>query len=147
MVQKTSSFFSSLPGGRGRAIVRTATVFRVRRQWLARIPSRRFPMIRPTAPSDTPRLLKLADGTGVFKPSEIVALREVPDDHHTDNHGLGHRSLVWEEGSRVVGFAYYAPAAMTDRTWYLWWIAVERSLHGQGVGGRLLRAAEEEVRA
>ena len=34
-------------------------------------------MIRPTVPEDTPILLDLAEGTGVFKPLEIVALREV----------------------------------------------------------------------
>ena len=34
-------------------------------------------MIRPTVPADTPTLLTLTQGTGVFKPLEIEALREV----------------------------------------------------------------------
>jgi biopolymer transport protein ExbD len=38
-------------------------------------------MIRPTDPADTPLLLQLAESTGVFKPIEIQALREVLDDY------------------------------------------------------------------
>ena len=34
-------------------------------------------MIRPTTPDDTPALVEIARGTGVFKPAEVVALREV----------------------------------------------------------------------
>ena len=83
-------------------------------------------MIRPTVPADTPTLLALAEGTGVFKPHEIVALREVLDDYHAANHGEGHSRVTAEEDGQVVGFAYYAPAAMTDRTWYLYWIAVRQ---------------------
>jgi ribosomal protein S18 acetylase RimI-like enzyme len=103
-------------------------------------------MIRPTVPDDTPALVPLAEGTGVFKPHEIEALREVLDDYFADNHALGHRCVTAEKGGRVLGFAYYAPAAMTDRTWYLYWIAVSRDVQARGTGGLLLRHAEDEVR-
>lgn len=103
-------------------------------------------MIRPTAPDDTPTLLALADGTRVFKPPEVVALREVLDDYHAANHAEGHRSVTAEEAGQIVGFAYYAPAAMTDGTWYLYWIAVRQGLQAKGVGTCLLRHAEEDVR-
>ena len=43
-------------------------------------------MIRPTVPDDTPALLEIARGTGVFKPLEIVALHEVLDDYHAREH-------------------------------------------------------------
>ena len=87
-------------------------------------------MIRPTVPADTPALLALADGTGVFKPLEIQALNEVLDDYHAQNHGQGHRSATFEQDSSVAGFAYVAPAAMADRTWYLYWIAVRKQIQG-----------------
>jgi GNAT superfamily N-acetyltransferase len=103
-------------------------------------------MIRPTSPGDTQRLLEIAAETGVFKPLEIVALREVLDDYHSQMHALGHRSITCERDARVIGFAYYAPAAMTDRTWYLYWIAVEKVTQARGVGSALLRHAEEEIR-
>ena len=103
-------------------------------------------MIRATSPADTKTLLALAEGTRVFKPLEIVALREVLDDYHEANQAEGHRSVSAEEAGQVVGFAYYAPAAMTDRTWYLYWIAVRQDLQAKGAGTSLLRYAEEDIR-
>jgi ribosomal protein S18 acetylase RimI-like enzyme len=103
-------------------------------------------MIRPTRPDETSTLVGIARGTGVFKPGEIVALQEVLDDYHRQMHTLGHRSITSERDGQVTGFAYYAPAAMTDRTWYLYWIAVDKQLHSRGVGSSLLQHAEEEIR-
>jgi ribosomal protein S18 acetylase RimI-like enzyme len=104
-------------------------------------------MIRPTRPEDTPALVELARDTGVFKPAEIDALREVLNDFHTSNHALGHLTTTFEQGGQPIGFAYYAPAAMTDRTWHLYWIAVSRQIQARGVGGELLRRAEDDIRA
>jgi ribosomal protein S18 acetylase RimI-like enzyme len=104
-------------------------------------------MIRPTVPADTPTLLALAQGTGVFKPHEIQALDEVLSDYHaTNREGSGHRSVTWEEGGQIFGFAYYAPAAMTDRTWYLWWIAVRKQRQAGGIGKELMKFVQEDIR-
>jgi ribosomal protein S18 acetylase RimI-like enzyme len=104
-------------------------------------------MIRPTVPADTPTLLALAESTAVFTAADVQALREVLDDYHAENQGWGHRCVTYEkEGGQIVGFAYYAPASMTDRTWYLWWIAVGKQVQARGVGGELLRYVEGAVR-
>ncbi len=102
-------------------------------------------MIRPTLPADTPVLLELAAGTGVFKPLEIVALREVLDDYHASNQALGHRAATLLVDERVAGFVYFAPTAMTDRCWHLYWIAVAKDAQARGLGGRLLKFAEAQV--
>ncbi|MCS6849896.1 MAG: GNAT family N-acetyltransferase [Gemmataceae bacterium] len=104
-------------------------------------------MIRPIHPDDTPVLVALAAETSVFKPMEIEALREVLGDYHAANVQLGHRAVADERQREVVGFAYYAPAAMTDRTWYLYWIAVRKALHARGIGSALLQHAEDDIRA
>ena len=103
-------------------------------------------MIRPTMPADTPMILQIAEGTGVFKPHEIVALNEVISDYHAADHGEDHHAITYEKDGRIIGFAYYAPASMTDRTWYLYWIAVSKQTQARGVGGYLLRHAEEDIR-
>jgi ribosomal protein S18 acetylase RimI-like enzyme len=103
-------------------------------------------MLRPAAPADTTALVPLAAATGVFKPHEIDALQEVLDDYHEVNNTYGHRAVVWEEDRQPLGFVYYAPTAMTDRTWELWWIAVAPDRQGAGLGGRLLAFVEDEVR-
>lgn len=102
-------------------------------------------MIRPTRAEDTPVLVELAEATGVFKPMEIVALREVLDDYHAVNHANGHLSISYERDDGLVGFAYYAPAAMTDRTWYVYWIAVDKNIQAKGIGSELLRTIEEDI--
>ncbi len=103
-------------------------------------------MIRPTVPADTPTLLEVTRGTGVFKPMEIVALREVLDDYHAAAHTLGHRSVTYEQEGQIIGFAYYAPTAMTDRCWHLYWIAVSSQVQARGVGGGLLHYVEDDIR-
>jgi ribosomal protein S18 acetylase RimI-like enzyme len=103
-------------------------------------------VIRPSVPSDTRAILALATQTGVFKPHEIVALEEVLTDFYATNQRLGHYSVTFEEGKEILGFAYYAPAAMTDRAWYLYWIAVTRATQARGIGGRLLKHVEDHIR-
>ncbi len=104
-------------------------------------------MIRPATPADTPTLLDIARGTGVFKPLEIDALREVLDDYYSTDHAEGHRAVCYEQDGAVIAFAYFAPAPMTDRTWYLYWIAVSKRAQAVGLGGTLLRHVEDEARA
>jgi ribosomal protein S18 acetylase RimI-like enzyme len=103
-------------------------------------------MIRPTIPADSPTLIELAAATGVFKPHEIRALGEVLDDYHAANHAQGHRSITFEQAGQILGFAYYAPAAMTDRSWYLYWIAVTKQTQARGIGGKLLKHVEDGIR-
>ena len=101
--------------------------------------------VRSIAPADTPALVALAEGTGVFKPAELVALREVLDDYHAANAALAHRAIALVANERLVGFAYFAPAAMTDRNWNLWWIAVARDAQGRGAGRRLMAWVESAI--
>jgi len=102
-------------------------------------------MIRPTAPAETDALVALAAGTGVFKPLELEALREVLDDYHAGSDLAGHKALTLERDGQPVGFAYYAPTAMTDRTWHLYWIFVQKTGQARGLGSRLLRHVEDDI--
>jgi ribosomal protein S18 acetylase RimI-like enzyme len=104
-------------------------------------------MIRPTEPRDTPGLVEVSRTTGVFKPLEIVALREVLDDYHAKESAHGHRCISCERHGELAGFAYFAPSAMADRVWYLYWIAVKKTLHAQGIGAALLKDTEDAIRA
>ena len=104
-------------------------------------------MIRPATPADTDALVALTDATAMFKPIEISALREVLDDYYSTNQADGHFAITYSEESALLGFAYYAPAPMTDRTWQLWWIVVKKDVQGKGIGGKLLRHVEAHLRA
>jgi ribosomal protein S18 acetylase RimI-like enzyme len=103
-------------------------------------------MFRQARPEDTPDLKRLTAGTGVFKPYEVEVLQEVLDDYHAGNVGPDHVAVVMEEGGRIVAYAYYAPDVMTDRSWYIYWIAVSNEVRGKGVGSRLMAHVEDDVR-
>jgi ribosomal protein S18 acetylase RimI-like enzyme len=103
-------------------------------------------MIRPTLETETPTLLEIAEETGVFKSIEIKALEEVLTDYHEGNLALGHRCVTYEKDGQVLGFAYYAPTAMTDRCWHLYWIAVSKRTQARGIGGELMRHVEEDIK-
>jgi GNAT superfamily N-acetyltransferase len=102
-------------------------------------------MIRPTLESETDELLAIATGTAVFKPMEIDALKEVLDDYHAGNHHAGHRAITYEQDGKPIGFAYFAPTPMTDRTWHLYWIFVSKAIQAKGIGAKLLAFAEADI--
>jgi ribosomal protein S18 acetylase RimI-like enzyme len=104
-------------------------------------------MIRPTTQEETTLLVNLTDATGLFKPMEVEALVEVFADYFAGDRELGHRSITFEQDGKAMGFAYYAPASMTDRTWYLYWIAVRKDTQAKGIGSELLRYLENDIRA
>jgi ribosomal protein S18 acetylase RimI-like enzyme len=103
-------------------------------------------MLRPITPADTETLVTLTARTGYFKPVEVETLREVLDDYHEKECENGHRAFAWEEDGRVLGYVYHAPEEMTDRTWHLWWIAVDTPSQGRGLGGKLLAFVEQDIR-
>jgi GNAT superfamily N-acetyltransferase len=102
-------------------------------------------MIRTTHMSETDELVALAESTGVFKPLEMDALREVLFDYHAGDIPYGHRAVTVEDEGKPIGFAYYAPTPMTEHTWHLYWIFVGKSTQARGVGARLLAHAEEDI--
>jgi ribosomal protein S18 acetylase RimI-like enzyme len=104
-------------------------------------------MIRPTVPADTPTLLAITAGTGLFTPPEVGTLDEVLKEYHAEHAALDHHCATYEQDGTIVGFTYFAPAPMTDRTWELWWIVVSKQIQARGIGGELLRYAEEGARA
>jgi GNAT superfamily N-acetyltransferase len=104
-------------------------------------------VIRPTEPRDTRAILALATRTGVFKPHEIQAIDDVLAQYHATHNKLDHRAITFEEHGEVLAFAYYSPAPMTDRTWYLDWMAVTKQTQARGIGTRLMKYIEDDVRS
>jgi len=104
-------------------------------------------MIRPTVPADTPELLAITAGTGLFTDADVATLDEVLKEYHAEHAALGHHCATYEQAGKIIGFTYFALAPMTDRTWDLWWIVVSKQIQARGIGGELLRHAEDGARA
>ncbi len=104
-------------------------------------------MIRPTVTTETDLLVGMAAGTGVFKPLEIDTLRELLHDYHSGDGTDGHHAVTVEDAGRPVGFAYFAPTPMTEGTWHLYWIVVDKAIQARGTGAKLMAHVEGEVAA
>lgn len=103
-------------------------------------------MIRPTLQEEAALLVEMTRETGHFKPMEIQALCEVFADYYDFNREIGHCCVTLEGQGQLQGFAYYAPAAMTEGTWHLYWIVVRKETQARGAGTELLRHVEADIR-
>jgi GNAT superfamily N-acetyltransferase len=66
-------------------------------------------------------------------------------DFHREGAEYGHVCLTFEADGAAAGFVYFTPVAMTDRTWELWWIVVDRARQGRGEGRWLLGRVEQHI--
>jgi ribosomal protein S18 acetylase RimI-like enzyme len=53
---------------------------------------------------------------------------------------------VFTDDGHLLGYACYGPTPDTDRTYDLYWIAVDPTVHGSGAGTRLLAEVERRLR-
>ncbi len=104
-------------------------------------------MIRMAESIDGYDILAISARVEVFTEEEVRTVDELWRDYL--NRGAqvsGYYFLVDREGDHVQGYACYGPRALTEGTYDLYWIAVDKQQHGQGVGKALLRAVEKEIR-
>lgn len=52
---------------------------------------------------------------------------------------------VLEDDGQVRGYVCYGPTPLTQGTYDLYWIAVDRTCHGKGYGQALMRDVEQDV--
>ena len=88
-----------------------------------------------------PRIAEILRGTRVFSRAEIDVALELFDERGPEYLFLG---AFTPEGV-LVGYACWGPAPATDRTWDLYWIAVDTSLQGAGIGTILLGEVERRL--
>jgi ribosomal protein S18 acetylase RimI-like enzyme len=118
-------------------------------------------IVASLAPEHRSRIAEILRSTENFREEEIDVALELFDESFTDEDyvfvGLG--TGDWGRGSEYVsppspvaspqllGFACYGPSMDTDRTYDLYWIAVDRAAHGTGCGSVLLSEVERRLEA
>lgn len=101
------------------------------------------------AAADRSGVFRILENAGNFTPEEVATALELIDEWLELGEHSGYLTYVMEsqaEGeSEVLGYVCFGPTPLTESTYDLYWIAVDKSKHRGGVGKRLLKFAEEEM--
>jgi D-alanine-D-alanine ligase len=101
--------------------------------------------LRDMAPEDVEELVALTADTGFFRPDEVAVAREVLEEAARRGAASGYQVRVAHSGSRLLGYVCFGPTPLTRGTWDIYWLAVAPDWQRRGIGGRLMRRAEEEI--
>ncbi|MBI2375408.1 MAG: GNAT family N-acetyltransferase [Deltaproteobacteria bacterium] len=103
--------------------------------------------IRPIARRDRDPIERMLASDGHFHGEEVHVALELVDLSISDPSGSGYESLVAEEAGGALGYICYGRTPMTAHTYDLYWIVVEKSAQGKGVGQRLHEAMVEMIQS
>jgi len=106
-------------------------------------------IIRPMVAADRSGVFRILESAGNFTPEEVGTALELIDEWLELGEHSGYLTYVieevGEEESKVWGYVCFGPTPLTESTFDLYWIAVDKAKHRSGVGKKLLKFAEEEV--
>lgn len=104
-------------------------------------------MIDSPLSNDGADIIKVAESTGFFSQEEVDCVAELWQDYLKKGAaGSGYYFLVDRQDGKLRGFACFGPRALTEGTYDLFWIAVDKAFQGQGVGKALMHEAEQEIK-
>ena len=103
--------------------------------------------------ADRGGVFRILEAAGNFTPEEVATALELIDEWLELGEHSGYLTYVMEsrdevEGdgdSKMLGYVCFGPTPLTESTFDLYWIAVDKSKHRGGVGKKLLKFAEEEI--
>lgn len=105
------------------------------------------PLIRPAAPADAEPIKALAVAAGMFTVDEVGFFDEILAGSF-DGSLEGHLWLIAEDSAgSLAAAAYFAPEPFADRVWNLYFLAVDPTTQGSGVGAALIADIEAQLRA
>ncbi|MDD2563611.1 MAG: GNAT family N-acetyltransferase [Salinivirgaceae bacterium] len=96
--------------------------------------------------SDVENLVNLARSTGYFNDEEVMIVQELVQET-LDQPKSGYCWIIAENERIPVGFTCYGSIAGSLNTWDLYWIVVAQNLRGGGIGKKLIRQTEHDVKA
>ncbi len=106
-------------------------------------------VIRKLVAADRSGVFRILESAGNFTPEEVGTALELIDEWLELGEHSGYLTYVLEdqgdEESKVWGYVCFGPTPLTEATYDLYWIAVDKAKHRSGVGKKLLKFTEEEV--
>jgi ribosomal protein S18 acetylase RimI-like enzyme len=99
--------------------------------------------------ADRGGVFRILENAGNFTPEEVATALELIDEWLELGEHSGYLTYVLEsrgeDSSEVLGYVSFGPTPLTESTYDLYWIAVDKSKHRGGVGKRLMKFTEEET--
>lgn len=90
------------------------------------------------------KYLKIAENVLVFSPSETEVVKEILDDYEK-NPEKNYYLLGEKQGDAVLGFVIFGRTPLTESSWDIYWLMVDKYIQGKGIGRKLLKKAEEFI--
>ena len=98
--------------------------------------------VRPPEASDRESVRDVLTRSGAFSDDEVRVAIDMFDSGIVGEYSL----LGVEAGGQLRGYACFGKAALTQRSWYLYWFCVHPAAQRSGIGQTLERNVEEFVR-
>src|SRR5262245_12274676 len=103
--------------------------------------------LRRLRPSDRPDLERILAATRAFSAGEQKVALELIDYGLTNpNQTDYYFQCIEDDAERLAGYMCYGVIPLSDRCWDLYWIAVDPTLQGQGLGKEMVRHMEADLR-
>lgn len=97
-------------------------------------------------PEDRAAVRRIVQSSGFFYPDEVAIAVELVDEHLQKGDASGYHFVFGEVEGVVAGYACFGPIPGTGASFDLYWIALVDDRRGRGLGGEILRCAEERMR-
>jgi ribosomal protein S18 acetylase RimI-like enzyme len=95
---------------------------------------------------DKRALMEILANTPEFKSYEVTVAEELIDLYLSDGAKSGYNIQIAEDDGEVAGYVCYGETPCTVGTWDLYWIAVDRTMRGKGIGKALSETAEKAIK-
>ena len=108
-------------------------------------------------PSDRAQLIDILSQGAGFRSAEVACAIELldaalapadsdPPGDVAESDGSEARVAVADDSERVLGYACFGATPMTEAAYDLYWLVVAEDARGQGIGGKLAVAVEQELK-
>lgn len=102
--------------------------------------------MRKLRQDDIPQIEEILVATGAFTDEEVAIAIELLETVINNPRQQDYEVVVSEIGEHVAGYALFGPVPLTAGNYDLYWIAVDPARQGSGVGRRLMKYVEEQLR-
>jgi ribosomal protein S18 acetylase RimI-like enzyme len=103
------------------------------------------PRLRNLSAQDRSRVEAITRAVGVFREDEIPVALEVFDEAVREGGSQFYLALGADVDGRLAGWICWGPTPCTLGTYDLYWMAVDPTLHGSGIGSALLTEMERRL--